>query len=105
MRELHHFGIPTDKKQKNESYLAGAKLFVTDASKSPNKIEWLRYEPDSPLPDILKKVPHIAYMVDNIKSEITGKELLLDPFSPMPGLTVAFVMEEGIPIEFMQITQ
>ena len=33
---------------------------------------------------------------------MAGKKVLMEPFSPAPGLTVAFVVEEGIPIEFMQ---
>ena len=102
MRELHHFGIPTTKKHKSETYLAGARLYITDAGKSPNKIEWLRFEEGSPLPDLLKTSAHIAYKVKNIKKAMAGKAVLMKPFSPGPGLTVAFVVEEGMPIEFMQ---
>ncbi len=103
MRELHHFGIPTKARQANETYLAGARLYVTDAAASPNKIEWLRFEDGSPMPDLLKTSAHIAYKVDDLKKEMEGKEVLLAPFSPMPGVTVAFVIEEGAPIEFMQV--
>ena len=102
MRELHHFGIPTDKKQKDENYMEGAKLYVTDAAKSPNKIEFLRFEAGSPLPRLLQTSAHIAYKVKDLNKAMTGKEVLMEPFSPAPGLTVAFVVEEGIPIEFMQ---
>lgn len=102
MRELHHIGIPTDKQQKKENYMAGAKLFVTDVSDSPNKIEFLRFEKGSPLPELLQKTAHIAYKVKDIKAAMAGKQVLMEPFSPAPGLTVAFVVEEGIPIEFMQ---
>ena len=66
MRTLHHVGIPTAEKHDNETYLEGAKLYITDAAKSPNKIEWLRFEADSPMPDMLKTLPHIAYQVDDL---------------------------------------
>ena len=102
MRELHHFGIPTTMPHKNETYLEGAKLYVTDAAKSPNKIEWLRFEAGSPLPDLLKTSAHIAYKVKDLKNAMAGKTVLMEPFSPAPGRTVAFVVEEGIPIEFMK---
>ncbi|MEI6807477.1 MAG: hypothetical protein WCN95_02055 [bacterium] len=102
MRELHHFGIPTSKPQKNEIYLEGAKLYVTDVDKSPNKIEWLRFEKGSPMPELLQTSAHIAYKVKNLKAAMSGKKVLLKPFSPAPGLTVAFVVEEGIPVELMQ---
>ena len=31
-----------------------------------------------------------------------GKDVILEPFSPMEGLSVAFVMEHGAVIEFMK---
>jgi len=102
MRELHHFGIPTSVKQNKENYMEGAKLYVTDAANSPNKIEFLRFEKDSPLPKLLQTTAHIAYKVKDLKKAMAGKEVLMQPFSPAPGLQVAFVVEEGIPIEFMQ---
>ena len=39
MRTLHHFGIPTRDVRENENYLADAKLYITDVTNSPNKIE------------------------------------------------------------------
>ncbi len=103
MRKLHHIGLVTDEPKENENYMPEAKLYVTDAEKSPNKIEWLRFEQDSPMPDLLKKSTHIAYVVPDLREALEGKELLVEPFSPAEGLTVAFVVEEGIPIEFMQM--
>jgi hypothetical protein len=102
MRELHHFGIPTSKKQKKENYMEGAKLYVTDVADSPNKIEWLRFEAGSPLPKLLQTSPHIAYKVKDIKQAMAGKKVLMEPFSPAPGLTVGFIVEEDIPVELMQ---
>ena len=69
MRELHHFGIPTRTPHKKETYMAGAKLYVTDAADSHNKIEWLRFEEGSPLPDLLKTSAHIAYKVKNLRTQ------------------------------------
>ena len=103
MRKLHHIGIPTQEAHENETYLEDAKLYVTDAATSPNKIEWLRFEPDTPMPQVLRTLPHIAYEVDNLKAELNGKDILLKPFSPMPGVTIAFIIEEGAPIELMQM--
>ena len=103
MRELHHIGIPTEKEQAEESYLEGGKVHITDPEKSPNRIEWLRFEDGSPLPDLLKTMAHIAYKVDDIKAEMAGRDVLLEPFNPAEGVTVAFVMEEGAPIELMHV--
>ncbi len=103
MREFHHVGIPTDKKQAEENYLEGGKVYVTDADKSPNKIEWLRFEDGSPMPELLKTCAHIAYKVDDVKAEMAGKDVLLEPFEAKEGVTVAFVIEEGAPIELMHV--
>jgi len=74
MRELHHFGIPTNTHQKNENYMAGAKLYVTDVGDSPNRIEWLRFEEGSPLPELLKTTAHIAYKIENLKEAMADKK-------------------------------
>jgi hypothetical protein len=103
MRELHHIGIPTSEVKPKENHMADAKLYVTDVADSPNKIEWLRFEDGSPLPELLQKSTHIAYVVPNLEEAMAGKDVLMEPFSPADGLTVAFVIEEGIPIEFMQM--
>ena len=102
MRNLHHVGIPTDQRHDNETYLVDAKLYVTDATASPNRIEWLRFEADSPMPELLKTTAHIAYSVDDLEVELADKQVLLTPFTPMEGVTVAFIIEEGAPIELMQ---
>jgi len=46
MRKFNHVGIPTTILQKDENFMEGAKLYVTDFNLSPNKIEWLRFESD-----------------------------------------------------------
>ena len=105
MRTLHHFGIPTEKVIDGATHLEDARLHITDAEQSPNCIEWLRFEAGSPMPEILQTLPHIAYQVDDLAAEIEDAEILLDPFSPMEGVTVAFIIEEGAPIELMQIAE
>ena len=105
MRELNHIGIPTSVPQENETYMEGAKLHITDYAASPNNIEWLRFEEGSPMPELLQNTAHIAYKVDDIKAAMEGKDVLLEPFTPMEGLTVAFIIEEGAPIELMQFDE
>ena len=47
-------------------------------------------------------VPHVAFEVDDLSAEIAGKEILIAPNSPSPGVTVAFIVENGAPVEFLQ---
>jgi len=103
-RELHHIGIPTTEPKEGEDYMADAKLYYTNVDDSPNKIEWLRFEEGSPMPELLQKSTHISYVVPDMKEAMEGKEVLLAPFQAAEGLMVAFVVEEGIPIEFMEFS-
>ena len=57
MRKYHHLGIPTDTPRDNETYLKEYKVFVSGYETSPYGIEWMRFEPDSPLPELVKTVP------------------------------------------------
>ncbi len=102
MRKINHFGIPTSVKQEGESYAEEMKLYLTDFTKSPNKIEFLRFEEGSPMPELLQKVAHIAYEVPSLKEAMLGKEILIEPFDVSDELTCAFIVEEGIPIELME---
>lgn len=104
MRQFHHIGIPTTKQRPNETFLDGAKLYVTAVDADPMQIEWLRFLPGSPMPKELQTQTHLAFKVDNVEAELKGKQVLIPPFTPMPGVTVAFVLHEGVPVEFMQVS-
>jgi hypothetical protein len=63
----------------------------------------MRYEPDAPFPELVKTVPHIAFEVDDLSKELEGKEILIAPNSPSKGVLVAFIVDNGAPVEFLQI--
>ena len=46
---------------------------------------------------------HVAFEVDNIEEAIQGKKVIIEPNSPSPGVIVAFIEDNGAPIEFLQI--
>ena len=62
----------------------------------------MRFEPEAPVPELVRTVPHVAFEVDDLSAEIAGKEILIAPSSPSPGVTVAFIVENGAPVEFLQ---
>ena len=62
----------------------------------------MRFEPQAPVPELVRTVPHVAFEVDDLSAEIAGKEILIAPNSPSPGVTVAFIVENGAPVEFLQ---
>ena len=102
MREFHHVGMPTDDKQPGEVYVPATKVWVTDPTMHPYRVEYLRFEPDSPVTGPVRNLPHFAYKVDNLKQAMAGKKVLLGPFTPMDGLEVVFIHEDGAVIEFME---
>jgi hypothetical protein len=63
----------------------------------------MRYEEGCPLPEIVKTMPHIAFEVDDVYEAIKGKKIIIEPNSPSNGIMVAFIEENGVPIEFIQI--
>ncbi len=101
MRKFNHVGIPTSTPRENEIYVEGMKLFLTDFTKSENKIEFLRFEEGSEMPEILKTHAHIAYEVPSLKSAMEGKKIVCEPFQGGEGLMCAFIEEEGVAIELM----
>ena len=98
----HHIGVPTDTPRKGENYLEEFKMYASGYFESPYGVEWLRFEPGCPLPELVKTVPHVAFVVDDLEAAIAGKEILIEPNSPTDGVTVAFIVDNGAPIEFLQ---
>jgi hypothetical protein len=103
MRRYHHLGIPTRAQRPDETYLADFGVFVSGYESSPYGIEWMRFEADSPLPELVKTVPHVAFEVDDLERELEGHELLIAPNSPSAGVTVAFIVDNGAPVELLCI--
>lgn len=102
MRKFHHVGVITDEPQPGEIYVAETKVHVTNPTEHPYRVEYLRFEPDSPVTGPVRNQPHMAYSVDDLDAELAGKEVLLGPFRAMEGLVVAFVLQDGAVFEFME---
>ena len=62
----------------------------------------MRFEPEACVPDLVRTVPHVAFEVDDLAAELEGKEIIIPPNSPSDGVTVAFIVENGAPVEFLQ---
>jgi len=99
----HHLGIPTTVERAGETYLPQFGMYVSGYETSPYRIQWMRFEPDSPLPELVKTVPHVAFEVDDLAQALIGKRVLIEPNSPSSGVMVAFVVDDGAPVELLQI--
>ena len=80
-------------------------MYVAGFESSPYGIEWMRFEEGSPIPEIIRTVPHLAFEVDDLEAALQGKEILTPPNSPSEGVVVAMIIHSGAPIELLQFGQ
>ncbi|MFT6166652.1 MAG: hypothetical protein ACJAV5_001217 [Vicingaceae bacterium] len=104
-KKFNHLGIPTTETKEGEIHLPHLKMFVTDHEKSPHKIQWMRFEEDALYPKLVLTVPHLACEVDDLADAIKGQKVIIEPNSPSEGLTVAFIEDNGAPVELMQYSK
>jgi len=101
----HHLGIPTTDAFAGSVYLPHLKMTVSDHMATPYGIQWMRFDDDSTFPDIVKRLPHVAFEVENLHEAIMGKKVIIEPNEPAPGILVAFIEEAGAPVEFLQFNE
>jgi hypothetical protein len=101
---FHHFGVPTKKQGEKEHYIEGAKVYTTNPEEHPYRVEFLRFEEGSPLPEAVQKNCHIAFLVDDLEKALEGQNVIVEPFDPRDTLRVAFIMHGDAVIELMQST-
>lgn len=77
-------------------------MTVSDHENNPYGIQWQRYWEGAPYPEIVKTIPHVAFVVENLRLELKGKKVIVEPNSPSDGLTVAFIEVNGAPVELME---
>lgn len=82
--------------------MTGFKMYVSGYESSPYGIEWMRFDADSPLPEIVKSIPHVAFEVDDLVAELEGKEMLIPLNSPSEGVRVAMILDNGAPVELLE---
>ncbi|MCU0652749.1 MAG: hypothetical protein MUD10_00625 [Candidatus Pacebacteria bacterium] len=103
--KYHHLGIPTKEVRAGDKYLKDYKCHASGYGKNEFGIEWMRYEEECSLPELVKTVPHIAFEVEDLQEAIRGKKVIISPNSPSAGNLAAFIEVDGAPVEFIQISQ
>ena len=98
----HHTGIPTTEPRHGEEYLPEFKMYVSGFADSPYGIEWMRFEADSPVSELVRTVPHVAFEVGDIVKALTGKTVLSAPNSPSVGVRAAMIVDNGCPVELIE---
>jgi hypothetical protein len=99
---FHHIGIPTTTPVPGETYIPHLKIYVAGFETSPYGAQWMRFDPDCPAHDIVRTVPHVAFVVEDLDEAIRGKTLLSEPNRPSAGVRVAMILHDGVPVELME---
>lgn len=100
--KYHHIGIPVKEPIPGEKYIPHLKFYVKGFDTSPFGIEYMRFEDDSPFDELIKNMPHLAFVVPDMQKAIQGFEILNEPNSPMEGFTIAMIKHNGAPTELME---
>ena len=98
----HHIGIPYTEARPGEHHYEHLKVYVSGFETSPYGIEWIRFEKDCQVPDVVRNVPHVAFEVDDLDQALKGKEILLEPGAPSGGVRAAMIIHNGAPIELIE---
>ncbi len=98
----HHIGIPTATPRAGERYLEQFGMWVSGFDTSPYGVEWMRFEPSSPLPAPVQTLPHIAFEVDDLDAALEGQQVLCPPGSPSAGVRAAMIVDNGALIELIE---
>jgi hypothetical protein len=100
--QFDHVGIITTEKKADEMYVPATKVWVTLFQNHPYRVEWLRFEPDSPVTGPVREMPHVAYSVDSIAEAAKGMKVLLEPFDAGIAIVAFYQAADGAVIEFME---
>ena len=101
--EFSHIGVVTDQFHEGEIFVEATRVWVTDFTKHPYRVEWLRYELDTPVTGPLRQQSHVAYRVDSIEKAARGLQVLREPVEAVPNVYVGFYLsDDGAVVEFME---
>ena len=100
----HHLGIPHNAPRADERHLDHLGVHVCGFETSPYGIEWIRFESRCHVPEIVKTIPHVAFAVDDLDEALKGRQVLIAPNAPSPGVRVAFILDDGAPVELLEFT-
>lgn len=98
----HHLGIPTTVPHPGEIDLPQLKIHVAGFATSPFGIEWMRFDPDCEISELIRTVPHVAFEVDDLDAALASLGVTAEISSPSAGVRVAMIEDDGAPVELIE---
>lgn len=99
--EYMHTGMIVGEKMPNMTFVEPLKVWIAGGETDKYKIEFLYFEPDSPMAAAIQEQPHVAYRVENIDEAIAGKSILWNKMD-IGNAYIAFVYDNNTVVEFYQ---
>ncbi len=96
-----HTGMIVGEKLPEMTFVEPLKVWITDASQDPYAIEFLYFEPDSPMAAAIQECPHVAYQVEDIDAAMAGKSVLWNKMD-IGNAYIGFVYDHDTVVEFYQ---
>jgi hypothetical protein len=104
MKQFHHIGLVTQDPKPGEMYFETLKVWGTDPAKDPNRIEWVRFKPESDLASTpVARMPHVSWQVDDLDAALRGKKVVVGPLTAAPGIRIAYFMMDGALVEYLEV--
>jgi hypothetical protein len=101
--KFHHVGIPVFEQMEGMQYADGMKVWFSDPSATPYNVEFVCFDPDSPMAAAVQDGTHVAYVVDDIEKAVEGKSILWPITQVAPDFKLAFIYDNGLAIELIQM--
>lgn len=88
-----------------EFWIEGNRLWISNPAHHPQRVEWLRFAPDTRVTPERQAAPHICYTTDDLEAEIAGKEIVSEPADAgdPPFARAAWTREAGLLVEYLQL--
>ena len=100
--QFDHIGIITTEEKPGQIFIEPTRVWITDFQEHPYRVEWLRYEPDTPVTGPVREMPHVAFRVQSIAEASKGMKVLLEPFDAGIAVVGFFQTDDGAVVEFME---
>lgn len=97
-----HIGLITEDRKEEETWVEKTRVWVTDYKKHPYRVEWLRYEKDTPVRGPVRENAHVAYRVENLEEASAGLKVLLEPFDVGFAVVGFYETKDGAVVELME---
>lgn len=96
-----HIGIPITYKKEGMVYYPDFKVWTSEYDKTQFRIEWIYFEEGNNFHPLVQTQAHVCFKVKDINAAILGKNVIV-PVIFDQTYYMAFIEEDGAPIEFIQ---